>query len=706
MKCESPVKKRLLILASALAVSACGFSDDNAPPAKNQSYRWRSGAVLVNAPNEAPTSLPTLAPPTQPAPPNQVPAPTTAAAPALTPSPALAPTAATLVTSPEVAPAKLPVSVPAAQTDPIQVPEGPLAVKPAPLPGPVPAAAPAAVSTSQAPELLSPARKTVDVAFASSPDALRLNLRSAIKANPSGDLNIRIVPANSQLVTVGGLTLDSTTDGLNGSRTVAIDFNGMTITANQPNWDKTMDRLPIFGSTNFSYGNFPAPGGQPVTFTIADSHVHGRYPVPNVPATLPISIRLQWVQVKTILINPKRTADATEWEFPTKVSDYIKGFGNSQGYLLYNEIAPANENYKQNLAAWVVPSEPMGSDIPALTLDSVSRVTISGLTIRDRTLASKEYILTQNNDDIAQARTFLPDRFLPTTGLRIIKSDTVAVENSQFFNLDGQAATLDISTLNYTFRGNLFQDIGGNALAYGIQYNNDYLPKPYGENGLFEKNGFYRIGLGQFGGHAICATGSIKLTIRHNIIRDVSYSGISTGFPFYTRGTNLSPPYFQNQLYATVIDGNLIDGAMLRTVDGGGIYQLGPRIGGQIINNTIRNIGPVRTPIDAKESYGYFVAVGQNNVYPAPVAHLYYDNGSFGWAVSNNAFGPQRYAYQPKIYRQTNAGNVEGDADPNIPDGEGMPNIVYLPVNDNVTPPKKGAIIDRAAWFRQYGVAP
>jgi hypothetical protein len=454
-------------------------------------------------------------------------------------------------------------------------------------------------------------------------------------------------------------------------------------------------------------GSFPAADTEPVKFIIADKHVHGRYSTPNPPQTLSVSIRLSWIQVKTILINPTRTANGeTIWTFPTKVSNYIKTFANNTGYLFNNEIAPTAENYEQSIACWVIPTEPTGSDVPGLTLDTVKRVSISGLTIRDRTLASKEYVITQGNDSLSQDRTFLAGRFVPTTGLRIIKSDTVTVSDSTFFNLDGQAASLDISSLNYVFRRNQFHNIGGNALAYGIMYNNDYLPKFYGENGLFEKNGFYRVGLNQFGGQPISATGNLGLTIRHNIIKGASYSGISTGYPFFVRGTDATPQYHVNQVKGTIIDGNLIDGAMQVAVDGGGIYNLGPRVGGQITNNTIRNIGPTRTPIDAAEAYGYYVSVGQNNLYPAPAAHLYYDNGSFGWSAINNEFGPQKYPYQETFFRQTNAGNIEGDADPASPKGEGTPNIRYANLTTSVLPPMVLGIVDRAAWFSSYGVAP
>jgi hypothetical protein len=527
----------------------------------------------------------------------------------------------------------------------------------------------------------------------------RSRVRAAIQANPSGALTLRVTPQGSLMQTTAGLRLDEA-DGVNSDRPITIDFNGMTISGGEPGWDKSYDRLPIFGTLIFT-------PGQAVQFKIKDAHVHGRYPSSSPPSSLEVSIRLSWVQVRTVLVDPKRTAaDEITWSFQKSISDRLLKISDL-GYLYRNEIGTTNENYLSMTALWVIPKEPIGSDIPGLAIHGAKNLTIRRLTVRDRTLASKQYFLTQTNDDFDRLTITTPTRFLPTTGLRITKSDGVSVEDSVFFNLDGQALTTDTTTRNYRIVGNIFQEVGGNCLAHGIDHPGDtFFSDLYGFNGLFERNGFYRCALSQFGGSPIVATGSVDLTIRKNIIKEAPYSGITTGYAIFDRGTNASPQYYQNQLSGTVIDGNLVDGVMLRSVDGGGIYSLGPRVRGKIINNTIRNVGAERTPINAQESYGYFVSVGQNNLYPAPVAHLYYDNGSFGWVASNNMYGTQKYSYQTLIFRQTNSGTTEGNADPDSPQGAGTPDIRYADIPLAVKPPMIGGIVDRTAWFLSYGVNP
>jgi hypothetical protein len=151
---------------------------------------------------------------------------------------------------------------------------------------------------------------------------------------------------------------------------------------------------------------------------------------------------------------------------------------------------------------------------------------------------------------------------------------------------------------------------------------------------------------------------------------------------------------------------------MTASVDGGGIYTKGSMIGGQIRNNHIRLVGPSSGNLGSSVDnfYGTQVGVGSSfAAYPAPAAHLYYDNGSFGYAASNNAYGTvrdpnpttQAERWQVKVFRQT--GTVETGADPALPTGEVTTASVWGAINATpTTVPLANGIVDRLAWFRSY----
>lgn len=530
---------------------------------------------------------------------------------------------------------------------------------------------------------------------------LKTAITTAISANPTGDLVLKLTPSDASITDTGKLSLLNT-DGFDGTRSITIDFSGLTITGGQGSWDKTMDRLPIWGKFNFLPGSIGALGSTRVKLTIKDSQVNGRYSLPGVPSTLPVTVRTSWIMLKTTLELPDTTTGGqTTWSFSQAFSDYYKTF-DAINYTFYNETTVQAEGNGQAVAIWVVPAEPAGMG-PALELTQCASLRIANLIIRDRTQIPKEYGIDQLGGVInLGSAAFLGVTKVGITGVNIINSSNVQLENCVFYNLDGNALELDKQTNNYVVRNNTFQDIGCNAVCRDTQG----IQSGSGANGVVEANAMYRVGIGQFVGSPIAFGESINLTIRRNLIKKAVYSGISLGFPRHARGTGTSPQYYQNNVRGALIEGNLIESSMWGTVDGGGIYLLGPNLGGVIQNNTTRFTGSQNAPYSggSNTTYGFYVACGNPTPanMPANVAGLYYDNGSILWSASNNFYGPQFFPAIKLIYRNTGNASEENDADPLSPYGEGTPNITYKSLPESTLPPLVGGIIDRGAWFNLY----
>jgi hypothetical protein len=556
---------------------------------------------------------------------------------------------------------------------------------------------------------LNPYPYSVNVANAFTLADVRTAIKAAITANPTGTLNLLLSPQGKAITDTASTTLD-TTDGITGTRAITVDFNDMVVSSGQ-NFDVPALRLPIFVETIPAKGAAAPAVGTNFKVTIRDTRWQsastGEKALLGATATtLFCTMRLGWQQIKTTLINPVRAGGVTTWEVPTAMSDFLRGiwpFATQQEYVF-----EATTLYS-SWALWPLFAESVGSDTPALTIFECKQLIVQNLTVRDRSLATKQWALDQANDGLNQNAVFFVGRWLPTSGIRIRRSDGVKVLNCSFANLEGEGCTVDVSSLNYEVSLNTFQNIGGNALAKGVMYtSSDFLPTPYGVNGTFSKNAFYRTCQNSISGSPIFATsGCVNLAITRNVIKDCPYSGISIGYPFSVRGAGVSPQYFQDQLKNVDINSNLIDTTMQANVDGGGIYVKGPMVGGQIRNNTIRTVGPnnLNTGGTTNNYYGAPIGVGAGLAdYPAPVAHIYYDNGAFGYVASGNQLGPVKYSYQPKLFLQS--GTTESGADPALTAGEVATASPAYAAGPTTPPLKPSGIIDRAAWFIALGVTP
>jgi hypothetical protein len=554
---------------------------------------------------------------------------------------------------------------------------------------------------------------------------LRTNLIAALTANPTGNLNIQITPANAVITDPASITL-ANTDGFNATRAIAIDFNGLTLSGGETS-DIPAQRNPIFVETIPAKGAAaPAPGTN-FRVSIRDTRWQGapvgeRALLGVAATTLYCSIRFGWFELRTTLINPVRSGGVTTWEMNTALSNYIRPLwplATQEEYAF-----EAGQIYPSYALKPLYP-EPGANDDAAIVLLGTKTqpvaVNMFGLTIRDRTLNDKEYFLDQQNDHLNQGTQTVSRRWLPTKGMRLLEANGVRISGCSFYNIDGQALTTNAWTRNVSIDRNVFHKIGGQAIAKGLEYIGIGDPlgvivnTDYGLNFNIRDNAFYQIGQNQFTGAAIyVGSGMLDSQISNNLIEEVAYSAIAVGYPRGTRQAGAAGvlQFDQNQWKNLDINGNLMQRVMTASVDGGGIYTKGSMVGGLIRNNHTRLVGPSSGNLNGTVNnfYGTQVGVGSNvNQYPAPSSHIYYDNGSFGYVASNNVYGTvrdpdpatQAERWQTKLFRQV--GTVETGADPALTSGEVAGPSTWGAVNATpTTVPLVNGIVDRLAWFRSY----
>ncbi|MFC4776615.1 OmpL47-type beta-barrel domain-containing protein [Paenibacillus sp. GCM10023252] len=131
--------------------------------------------------------------------------------------------------------------------------------------------------------------------------------------------------------------------------------------------------------------------------------------------------------------------------------------------------------------------------------------------------------------------------------------------------------------------GNLFYDISGGAIAIGSTDHN-IIDSPLEElptNIMVSNNVLREIGVEFEGAAAITSLYSENLSIVHNDIYGVNYSGISIGWGFSTKITTL---------VNTLVGNNKIVNFNRKTVDGGAIYSLSSHVNSYYRGNYVKDV--------------------------------------------------------------------------------------------------------------------
>jgi len=168
----------------------------------------------------------------------------------------------------------------------------------------------------------------------------------------------------------------------------------------------------------------------------------------------------------------------------------------------------------------------------------------------------------------------------PPPALRIETSRDLVIEDCHFQHLAGSAIEVGTLGSEITIRGNRIQDASGIGVVAGTILHPSQVSRI-----RIEDNFLSRIGAEYAGAPAIFVPYATGVTIEHNEIAHVPYTGISVGW-----GWTYEPSVYQDNL----IRANHIHHVMEMLGDGGGIYILSRADGCVIEENYIHDI--VRSP--------------------------------------------------------------------------------------------------------------
>jgi hypothetical protein len=232
----------------------------------------------------------------------------------------------------------------------------------------------------------------------------------------------------------------------------------------------------------------------------------------------------------------------------------------------------------------------------------------------------------------------------PASAISVNFAEHTLIENCEFEHLASTAIDYHLGVHHNRVAGNLFRDVGGNALLAGeysdgaTEIHKVYHPadeRVVCDSLTVTNNLFTDVANEDWSCVAVGVGYARNTVIEHNEIENTSYSGISLGW-----GWNPAPNVSRNN----IVDGNYIHHYGKHNYDCAGIYTLSAQPGSMITHNRI------------------------DSIYKAPYAHLpshwfylYCDEGSSYFTVKNN------WAPSTKFLQNANGpGNVWSDNGPTV----------------------------------------
>ncbi|GAA3404315.1 right-handed parallel beta-helix repeat-containing protein [Paenibacillus hodogayensis] len=204
----------------------------------------------------------------------------------------------------------------------------------------------------------------------------------------------------------------------------------------------------------------------------------------------------------------------------------------------------------------------------------------------------------------------------------IVKNaQNISFEHNRFERLGGAGLDLVSGTADVRIVGNVFADISGNGMNVESTLPRDRVvpadTRTIVKRTLVSNNYITKIGQDYYGSVAIFAGYPEALTMEHNEIAYVPYSGISLGWGWTSNDTALKN---------NIVRYNDIHHAMQLMVDGAGIYTLSKQPNSQITENYVHD--NVRSPWAAP-----YVDPTKNHY---AVGGIYLDLNSAGFTVARN----------------------------------------------------------------------
>jgi len=244
------------------------------------------------------------------------------------------------------------------------------------------------------------------------------------------------------------------------------------------------------------------------------------------------------------------------------------------------------------------------------TLDSpIRNIRFSGLTFAYATWLQPNgfdgYVPLQAGNVFVGPQAEISDRTSKSlANVRLRAAQNVRLERNTFEHLGGEALRFEYGARNNEIVGNVFRDVSSTGIHIGDVLKSDATEtdaRAHNQSNVVRSNYLYRTGV-EYADTASIFAGYVKnLTVTHNEVSHVPYSGISVGWGWgqdsYARENEISY--------------NLVHDYMQETRDGGGIYTLSSQPDSTITRNYLYN---------------------QNNYYGS----LYLDAATRYYSVSHN----------------------------------------------------------------------
>ena len=224
----------------------------------------------------------------------------------------------------------------------------------------------------------------------------------------------------------------------------------------------------------------------------------------------------------------------------------------------------------------------------------------------------------------------------------------VTVSGDTFTHLGGGGLDVEYGSQDDLVQGNTFTDISGNAIGMGST--NDPLPSDVGAGSdeidagdTIADNYIHDVAIEWLGGVGIWIGYTQDLSVVHNQIDDVPYSGISVGWAGW-HANALAPDADPNINSGNVVADNLIYDYMQVLGDGGAIYTNGSQAAGwpgQLTVSGNVTYGGTNTDFALYTDTGsQYITLSQNVVYDQPldsfssggchtVGHIHLDDNYF-----------------------------------------------------------------------------
>ncbi|GBG08959.1 putative carbohydrate-binding protein [Paenibacillus agaridevorans] len=185
------------------------------------------------------------------------------------------------------------------------------------------------------------------------------------------------------------------------------------------------------------------------------------------------------------------------------------------------------------------------------------------------------------------------DRKVPAN-VTVSGGHQIRFERNTFEHLGAVGLNVDYGAKNNVVRGNIFQDISGNAIMLGDIKEDDYLPRDerrHVDGNEISNNFITQAGVEYHGSVGIWVGYTKNTVVAHNELTDLPYSGISIGWGW----GEVDEGGYYNYPTPTIVDGNQIIhnkiwNVMHTVIDGAGIYSLSASPNQLIAGNVIYDV--------------------------------------------------------------------------------------------------------------------